>query len=84
MSEFRLKKTNGIRKVRLGVDNFDERILDSLVHLGNSALDYGFVYSNLSLAAGIVQTGIIVHGAQPIRILLSMFPFSLFLARGKR
>jgi len=24
-----------------------------------------------------------VHGAQPIRILLSMFPFSLFLARGK-
>jgi len=23
-----------------------------------------------------------VHGAQPIRILLQMFPFSLFLARG--
>ena len=42
---------------------------------------YGLLYSNLFLAAGRLYTSIIVHGAQTIRILLSMFPFSLFLGR---
>ena len=39
---------------------------------------HDLVYRNLFLA---VLTGTIVHGSQPFRILLSMFPFFLFLVR---
>jgi len=44
--------TNGIIKVRKGVDIFDKRILDSCKFTLDSALDYGLVYSYLFLAAG--------------------------------
>ena len=44
--------TNGIRKVRLEVDIFDKRILDSCKF--TSASEYGLVYTNLFLAAGKV------------------------------
>ena len=46
--------TNGIRKVRKGVDIFDKRILDSCKFISDSASEYGLVYSNLFLAAGRV------------------------------
>ena len=39
--------TNGIKKVRLGVDRFDKRIKEFLIHLGQC-------FSNLFLAAGRV------------------------------
>ena len=80
---FLLKMTNGIRKVRLGVDIFDKRILDSCKFISYSASEYCLVYGNLFLAAGRVKTGFIVYGTQPIRILLFMFPFFLFLAKGR-
>ena len=75
--------TNGIRKVRLGADIFNKRILDSCKFILDSPSEYGLVSGNLFLAAGRVQTDFKVYGTQPIRILNSMFPFSLFLARGK-
>ena len=40
-----LKMTNGIRKVRIGVDIIDKRILNSC----NSASEYGFVTAITSL-----------------------------------
>ena len=46
--------TNGIRKVRQGVDIFDKRILDSCKFISDSTSEYGFVYSNLFLAHGRV------------------------------
>ena len=64
------------------MDIFDKRILDSCKFILDSASEYCLVNSNLFLTAGRVKTGI-VHGAQHIRILLSMFPFSLFLERGR-
>ena len=36
--------TNGIRKVRLGVDIIDKRILDSCKFISDSASEYGLVY----------------------------------------
>jgi len=78
--------SNGIRKVRLGVKFFDKRILDSCKFTSDTVLriQHSLVYSNLFLAAAEYNTGNIVNGSQPIRILFYMFPFSLFLARGKR
>jgi len=46
--------TNGIRKVRQGVDIFDKRILDSCKFISESASEYGLVYSYLFLSAGRV------------------------------
>jgi len=43
--------TNGIRKVRKGVDIFDKRILDSCKFVLDSAAEYGLVYSYLFFAA---------------------------------
>ena len=63
-----LIKTNGIRKVREGVNIFDKRILDSFKFISDSASEYGLIYNNLFLAEYKL------HGAQSIRILLSMFP----------
>ena len=63
----------------------DKRILNSCKFILDTVFlntEYGLVYSNLFLTASRV-TGIIVNGAQPIRVLLSLLPFSLFLGRGK-
>ena len=65
--------TNGIRKVRLGVEIFDKIILDFCKFISDSASEYGLVYNYLFLAAGRVLTSIIVYDADPIRILVSMF-----------
>ena len=46
--------TNGIRKVRKGVDIFNKRILDSCKLISDSALEYGLVYNYLFLAVGKV------------------------------
>ena len=46
--------TNGIRKVRQGVDIFDKRILDSFMLILDSASKYVLIYSNLFLPAGRV------------------------------
>jgi len=47
--------TNGIRKVRQGVDIFDGRILDYCKKfISDSALEYSLVYNNLFLAASRV------------------------------
>ena len=47
--------TNGIRKLRKGVDIFDkERILDSCKFILDRAPEYGLVYIDLFLAAGRV------------------------------
>ena len=77
--------TNGIRKVKQGVDIFDKRNFDSWeVHLGQCfRIQPRLQYFPRSRQ---YKTGFIVHGAQPIRILLSVFSFSLILARvrGKR
>ena len=43
--------TNGIRKVRLGVDIFNKRILDSCKFISDSASEYSLIYGNLFLAA---------------------------------
>ena len=75
MSEF--------RKVRKEMDIFNKRILDSCKFILDSPSEYGLVSGNLFLAAGRVQTDFKVYGTQPIRILNSMFPFSLFLAKGR-
>ena len=58
-----LIKTNGIRKVREGVNIFDKRILDSCKFISDSASEYGLIYNNLFLAEYKL------HGAQSIRIL---------------
>ena len=55
--------TNGIRKVREGVNIFDKRILDSCKFISDSASEYGLIYNNLFLAEYKL------HGAQSIRIL---------------
>ena len=73
LSEFCLNNDNGRRKVRLGVKFLDKRFLDSCKFITDTVLQ----------KAGRILTGIIVSGAQPIRILFSMFPFLLYLARGK-
>ena len=75
--------TNGIRKVRQGLDIFNKRILNSCKFILVGTSEYGLVCSNFFHPSSRVKTSIIVHGAQPIRILLSMFPFSLFPTRGK-
>ena len=75
--------TNGIRKVRKAVGFFYKRIFASCKFISDSGSEYGLVYSYLFLAPGRVLTGITVHGAQPISILLSMFPFPSFLVRGR-
>ena len=49
-----LKMTNGIRKVRKGVNIFDNRICDSCKFILESTSEYGIVYSYLFLAAGRV------------------------------
>ena len=41
---FALIMTNGIRKIRQGVDIFDKRILDSCKFIMDSASEYGLVY----------------------------------------
>ena len=46
--------TNGIRKVRKGVDIFDKRILDSWKFISDSVSEYDLVYNYLFLAAGRV------------------------------
>ena len=46
--------TNGIRKVKLGVDIIDKRILDSCKFILDSASVYGLVHGNLFLAASKV------------------------------
>ena len=40
--------TNGIRKVKLGIDIFDKRILDPCKFILNSASEYSLVYGNLA------------------------------------
>ena len=45
---------NRIRKVRLGVDIIDIRILDSCKFISDSASEYSLVYDNLFLEAGRV------------------------------
>ena len=51
---FALIMTNGIRKIRQGVDIFDKRILDSCKFIMDSASEYGLVYWNLCIKAGRV------------------------------
>ena len=46
--------TNGIRKVRQGVDIFDKRILGSCKFLSDSASESSLLYSNIFLTAGRV------------------------------
>jgi len=46
--------TNGIRKVRKGVDIFEKRILDSCKFISDIASEYGLVYTYLFLAVGRV------------------------------
>jgi len=55
--------TNGVRKVRQGLDIFDRRILDSCKKfiISDSALEYGLVYKNLFPAASRVTPVCRVH-----------------------
>ena len=46
--------TNGIRKVRQGVDIFDKIILDSCNFISDSASEYHLIYSYLFLSAGTI------------------------------
>ena len=66
------------------MDIFDKRILDSL---SSSRIQCFRIRPRLqqSFPQGLqsIYTGIIVHGAQPIMILFSMYSFFLFLARGR-
>ena len=76
--------TNGIRKVRLGVDIFDKRTLDFSKFISDTVLQNTALSTTIfSLQPAEYKLVSIMHNAQPIRILFSMFPFSLFLARGK-
>ena len=73
--------TKGMRKVRQGVDIFDKRILDSCSSqtLLQNMASFTAIFSSQPAEYKPVS----VHGAQTIRILLSMFPLFLCLARGK-
>ena len=78
------KMTNGIRKVRLGVDIFNKRTLDFSKFISDTVLQNTALSTTIfSLQPAEYKLVSIMHNAQPIRILFSMFPFSLFLARGK-
>ena len=66
--------TNGIRKVRLGVDILTKEFL-ILVSTSRTQC--------FRIRPCLQQSFPCINNAQPIRILLSMFLFSLFLARGK-
>ena len=60
--------TNGIRKVRKGVDIFKKRILDSCKFISDSTTEYRLFYINLFLEAGSVSRGYRAH--IPICIIL--------------
>ena len=71
---------DSIRKVRLGVDILDKRILDSCKFFSDSFSEFGLIYSNLFCTAGRQSIN------QYQDSTFYMFPSSLFLewGRGKR
>ena len=84
LSELHLNNDKWDKKVRLGVNIFDKRILESCKFISDTVLQNTALSTTIfSLQPAEYKLVSIMHNAQPIRILFSMFPFSLFLARGK-